>query len=378
MIYFDNAATTPLLPCVKEKVVEVLDTFGNPSSIHYEGTKAKRLLESSRETIAECFRCDPDEIIFTSGGSESNALALNFGNSPMYATTIEHHSVLLNYKSIFSVRVDKNGLVDLEAFKKKIKNNGCAVPVASIMMTNNEIGAEEPIAQIARITHEAGKILHTDAVAAVGYRNIDLSKEFLYVDSMSFSGHKFGALKGIGGLFIRQECYDYTNPLIVGGPQENNFRAGTENVIGAVSMACALKYMTDHLEENQDKLSKMMDFLSSEIIESIPGSHINGSKELTNHILNIRFDGVDGETLVLALSVAGICVSSKSACSSGDGSVSHVLKAIGLTNEEASSSIRISLGIQNTIEECKEFVQTLKTLVKTLRVNRKLMRQNYD
>lgn len=369
MIYFDNAATTPLLPCVKEDIAKVFDVFGNPSSIHCEGAKAQKLLEQSRETIAECLNCEPDEIIFTSGGSESNALALSMNEWPLLTSNIEHHSILENYnvKSFSTVFCDPEGYIQPKEFQRRIENNHVVIPLASIMMTNNEIGTYQGIEELAAIAHENNVIFHTDAVASVGYQKIDLKGEYSNVDMMSFSGHKFGALKGIGGLYVKREVQNYLSPVIYGGLQEFGLRAGTENVIGAVSIASALKYMTDNMDEWENNLFEMMAYITTSIQMCIPRSHINGFPGYFSHILNARFDGVDGESLVLALSAAGICISSKSACASKDGTPSHVLKAIGLTDEEASSSIRISLGIQNTMEECVEFVRILKATIEELR-----------
>lgn len=369
MIYFDNAATTPLLPCVKEDIAKVLDVFGNPSSVHCEGVKAQKLLELSRKTIAKCLNCEPDEIIFTSGGSESNALALSMNEWPLLTSNIEHHSILENYnvKSFSTVFCDPEGYIQPKEFQRRIENNHIVIPLASIMMTNNEIGTEQAIPELAAIAHENNVIFHTDAVASVGYQKIDLKGEHSNVDMMSFSGHKFGALKGIGGLYVKREIQNYLSPVIYGGLQEFGLRAGTENVIGAVSMASALKHMTDNMDKWENNLFEMMVDIITSIQMCIPQSHINGRPGCHSHILNARFDGVDGESLVLALSAAGVCVSSKSACASKDGTPSHVLKAIGLTDEKASSSIRISLGIQNTMEECMQFVQILKTTVEELR-----------
>ena len=370
MIYLDNAASTPLLLSVKEFIKNSFDIYGNPSSIHNEGIKAKNMLEEAREKIANCIHAEPDEIIFTSGGTESNNLALNcYGTEEHFVvgpcvSNIEHHSILGNdEKSVFYTT---DGIANPENFEKKLKTYGGYSPnICSVMLVNNEIGTIQPIKELASIAHEYDYLFHTDAVAACGYMLIDVKA--LDVDAMSIAGHKFGAPKGIGALYIKKEVQDKFPAIFYGGSQEFGIRPGTENVIGAYVMAIALEHMLTLYVEYNTLFNRMKQCIEESIL-SIPNSYVNCyDSPRCNHIISARFDGVDAETLVLALNAAGVYVSAKSACSSSDGQVSHVLKAIGLTDEEASSTIRISIGPNNSLEEIKIAMDKLKTAVEFLR-----------
>lgn len=372
MIYLDNAATTPLLLNVKTYLIQLLDLYGNPSSIHSEGLKAKKLLEKSREDIAKCIHCDPDEIIFTSGGSESNNLALNTPIFDRYrlflSTTIEHHSILNlpNNDRACSIPVNKDGIVDTKAFKM-IAEYSCH-PIISIMMVNNEIGTIQPIKKLVKLSriYYPNQIFHVDAVQAAGHMPINVKD--LGINMMSISGHKFGAPKGVGALYVERALQPNLLPIIYGGEQENGCRAGTENVLSIAAMAFALKYMYSQAPYYSKKIKAMQDYIIDYITNEIPNSHINGSLEhrIANNI-NACFDGVDAESLVLALDARGVCVSTRSACNSKDKKPSHVLTAIGLTGEQAMSSIRISLSMMNTMQQCEEAMDILKQTVQTLR-----------
>lgn len=389
-MYFDNASTTPLLPCVKEKIISLLDTYGNPSNLHYEGVAAKRILEESRETIASCLNCEPDEIFFTSCGSESNNFALDTktwqDKATLVSSSFEHPSVLnstYNFGLKHTVDPNEQGIITLEAFKKKtldavdeqavVHNTSKGiVSTASIMTVNNEIGTIQPIKDLCNYWHKTfpDGIFHTDAVQAVGH--IPINVKDLGVDLLSFSGHKFGAPKGIGALFIKRSLVEAKSirPFIYGGHQEKGLRAGTENVVYAAALATALKYMCDHMEEHEYRIREMQRFIMGYIFANIPGAYINGSvqeKERAASNINVMIPGVDGESLALALSAYGVCISARSACSSGSDTPSHVLKAIGLQPDEAACSIRISLGPQNTMEECERMLKILEKNVETLR-----------
>ena len=370
MIYLDNAATTPLLERVKETIIYHLDDFGNPSSIHSEGTKAKRMLEEAREKIASYIHAEPDEIIFTSGGTESNNLALNcYGTEEHFVvgpcvSNIEHHSILGNDdKAVFYTT---DGIANSENFEKRLESYGGYSPsICSVMLVNNEIGTVQPIKELVSIAHKHGYLFHTDAVAACGYMSIDVKE--LDVDAVSIAGHKFGAPKGIGALYIKKEVQDKFPAIFYGGSQEFGIRPGTENVIGAYAMAIALEVMTVLYDRYSIEFDKMKQCIEESIL-NIPDSYINCyDSPRCNHIISARFNGVDAETLVLTLDSMGVAVSAKSACSSSDGQVSHVLKAIGLTDEEASSTIRISIGPKSSFEEIKVAMDKLKKAVEFLR-----------
>lgn len=368
MIYLDNAATTPLLESVKTDIIYHLDIFGNPSSIHREGVKAKKLLEEAREKIAICINAKPDEIFFTSGGTESNNLALNGAN--LVVSNIEHHSILNNHHLIAKANESE---VCLSAYLETILEHALtkhlkkynAPNICSVMLANNEIGTIQPIKELASVAHKHDYLFHTDAVAACGYMPIDVKN--LDVDAMSIAGHKFGAPKGIGALYVKKEVQNEFPAIFYGGSQEFGHRPGTENVIGAHAMAVALESMLTLYVEYNTLFNRMKKYIEDSILD-IPNSYINCyDSPRCNHIISARFDGIDAESLVLALDTAGVCVSAKSACSSSDGQVSHVLKAIGLTDGEASSTIRISIGPNNSFEESMAAMNILKKAVKTLR-----------
>lgn len=376
MIYFDNAATTPLLTCVRDCMATTLDTFGNPSSPHNEGQKARKILDDSRETIANCLSCEPDEIVFTSGGSESNNLALNVcGRSKRYVVSslFEHHSIikrlLTDHSKQLFVSPNEDGIITPKAFEKTIVanlNNIDQYRCSSIMMVNNEVGTIQPIKELAEISHFFGLPFHTDAVQAVGHMPIDVKD--LDVDMLSLSGHKFGAPKGIGALYIKKSLQNQIFPMIQGGHQEYNLRAGTENVIGAAAMACALKHMCENMDTYNDKMTAMQKYIFDFIRYNIPDSVVNGSlKNRISSNINISINGVDGESLVLALNGWGICVSAGSACTSGEPTPSHVLEAMGRTPDEAACAIRISVGPQNTMNECIRAMKILKETATAMR-----------
>lgn len=363
MIYLDNAATTPLLERVKEDIIYHLDVFGNPSSIHSKGIEAKKLLKEAREKIARCINAKPDEIFFTSGGTESNNLALNGSNK--IVSDIEHHSILNNYR--FTAEVNENGMCLHRSLEESLKINlvGYATNICSVMMVNNEIGTIQPIRELVPVAHNYGCLFHTDAVAACGYMPIDVKE--LDVDAMSIAGHKFGAPKGIGALYVKKKVQDEFPAIFYGGSQEFGHRPGTENVIGAHAMAVALETMTTLYPIYNKTFNEIKDYIEDYILD-IPDSYINCyNSPRCNHIISARFDGVDAETLVLTLDSMGVAVSAKSACSSSDGQVSHVLKAIDLTDEEASSTIRISIGPSNSYNEVVVAMSKLKTAVEFLR-----------
>jgi len=355
MIYLDHAATTPICEVAKEVIREHLDDFGNPSSGHELGRQARVLIEDARERIARCINAEPNEIYFTSGGSEANTWALNqFGT---IATELEHHSI----NAARYMPVNPSGIVNVEAYKNMTYWIGDAV---SCMYVNNELGTIQPIKDVAEISHDKKKWFHTDAVQAVGHIPIDVKD--INCDMLSASGHKFGAPKGVGFLYIKND-YPDLDPLIYGGKQEQGIRGGTENVLGIISMAAALEDAVEHMEEHNAHIKHLRDKMLDKLLQ-IPGSHLNGSLESrVSSNINIRFSGVSGARLVTLCSLYGIYISSGSACNEGVSEPSHALKAIGLTDEEALSSIRITIGHENTEEEIDQAANIITKLVERMR-----------
>lgn len=361
MIYLDNAATTPICEAAKKAIIEHLDDFGNPSSSHSLGHKAKMLIEDARERIAKCINAEPDEIYFTSGGSEANSWAIRNYNT--FTSNIEHHSI----PSFGWLKVDKSGLMDIEQFEKYIKSTKHLVLQEGIMLScmyaNNEIGVIQPIKQLAEIAHKYNYLFHTDAVQTVGHIPIDVKE--LGVDMLSASGHKFGAPKGVGFLYIKNKTN--IRSLIHGGKQEFGVRGGTENVLGIIAMAAALEDSIIHMKTRNDNMGEMQRILLNNLL-AIDGVHLNGTRDYrVPSNINIRIDGVKGEDVVSMCDQYGICISAGSACNEGQAQPSHVLKAIGLTDEQALSSIRITLGYKNTFEEIEYVCDILPKIIERLR-----------
>lgn len=365
MIYLDHAATTPICEVARQAIIDHFNTYGNPSSAHEFGRFSRIAIEDSRERIAKCINAEPDEIYFTSGGSEANTWALS--DRHYLTSMIEHHSIKTNcYNTIF---VDNDGVIDVDTLLRCIEFQNesfwddltCAT--VSCMYVNNEIGTLQPIKQLAKIAHKNEWLFHTDAVQALGH--IPINVKDLDCDMLSASGHKFGAPKGIGFLYVKNGTN--IKPIIHGGKQEQGLRPGTENILGIVAMAEALEDAVEHMEERNKHIKYLRDRLLDKLLQ-IPGSHLNGSLEnRTVSNINIRFDGVSGATLVSLCSLYGICISSGSACNEGLAEPSHVLTAIGLSTEEALSSIRITLGHENTEEEIDTAANIITKLVERIR-----------
>lgn len=375
-IYLDNAATTP----VDKRVLEAMlpyysDVFGNPSSPYSYGQEAKKAIEEAREKVAKALGADSDEIYFTSGGSESDnwalkgvAYALKDKGNHIITTEIEHHAVLNTCRYLekegFEVTylpVDEYGLVKPEDLKKAITDKTILV---SIMFANNEIGTIEPIEELVKIAHEKNVYFHTDAVQAVGNIPIDVKK--LDVDLLSLSAHKIYGPKGVGALYIKKGIKIHS--LIQGGTQEKNKRAGTENVPGIVGLGEAIELITKNLDSHINKLTFLRDKLINGILEKIPYVRLNGhpTKRLPGNV-NVSFEFVDGESLILNLDMAGICASSGSACTSGSLEPSHVLLAIGHSKELARGSLRLTIGKDNTEEDIDKVLEVLPQIIKRLR-----------
>lgn len=361
-IYLDHAATTPLCDAAKQAIIEHFDDFGNPSSSHELGRQARVLIEDARERIAKCINAEPDEIYFTSGGSEANTWALNGLN--VLSSPIEHHSA---YAKNHFIEMNSDGIVNIKYLDDAINGFGVlGVPdIVSCMLVNNEIGTIQPIEQMIPIMHDNAVCLHTDGVQAAGHIPVDVKK--LKCRSMSMSAHKFGGMKGAGSLYISHYYKDWIGKLINGGKQERGLRGGTENVLGIISMAAALEDAVKHMEERNEYVKCLRDKLLDRLLQ-IPGSNLNGSLEnrVCNNI-NIRFDSVSGARLVSLCSLYGVYISSGSACNEGIATPSHVLRVIGLTDEEALSSIRITIGHTNTEEEIDQAADIITKLVEVIR-----------
>ncbi|ADD03306.1 cysteine desulfurase NifS [Thermoanaerobacter mathranii subsp. mathranii str. A3] len=375
-IYLDNAATT----AVDKRVLEAMlpyysDIFGNPSSPYSYGQEAKKAIEEAREKVAKALGADSDEIYFTSGGSESDnwalkgvAYALKDKGNHIITTEIEHHAVLNTCRYLekegFKVTylpVDEYGVVKPEDLKKAITDKTILV---SVMFANNEIGTIEPIEELVKIAHEKNVYFHTDAVQAVGNIPIDVKK--LDVDLLSLSAHKIYGPKGVGALYIKKGVKIHS--FIQGGTQEKNRRAGTENVPGIVGLGEAIELITKNLDSHINKLTFLRDKLINGILEKIPYVRLNGhpTKRLPGNV-NLSFEFIDGESLILNLDMAGICASSGSACTSGSLEPSHVLLAIGLSKELARGSLRLTIGKDNTEEDIDKVLEALPQIVKRLR-----------
>ena len=376
MIYTDNAATTQLSPTVAQTVAECMNkVYGNPSSLHSMGKEAAKVLFEARQTIARCINCQPREIYFTSGGSESDNQAIRSAahagkkNNKLHiiSTAIEHHAVLHTLDRLktegFEIQlldVDQRGLVSPRQIADAIRKDTCLV---TVMYANNEIGTILPIKEIGEICRKKGVVFHTDAVQAVGHIPVDVQKD--NIDLLSLSGHKFHGPKGVGVLFARKGTA--LENLIDGGAQERGKRAGTENVPALAGIAQALKEACDEMQQ----VSRQEILLRDRIVRGlsqIPHSCLNGDREnrLPGNI-SFCFEGIQGETLLLKLDEKGICASSGSACTSGALDPSHVLLAIGRSREIAHGSLRLSLSRYNTMEEAKYIIKTVSQAVDYLR-----------
>jgi cysteine desulfurase len=384
-IYLDYAATTPLDPRVLEAMMPYMtEHFGNPNSIHSFGREARRAIDEAREKIAQLLNCQPSEIVFTSGGTESDNLALR-GVAEAYrhkgnhivTTVIEHHAVLRTCKALedmgFFVTylpVDEHGLVSPEQVAEAVNERTILV---SVMHANNEIGTIEPIAEIVRAVREKrpDTMVHTDAVQTVGHIPVDIQE--LGVDLLSFSAHKFYGPKGIGGLFVRKGVR--LVPQITGGGQERNRRSGTENVAAIVGMAKALELAVEEMPTELPRLQALRDELITGVLSRIPETRLNGHPTLRlPHNANFSFRGIEGEALLLQLDLNGIAASSGSACSSGSLEPSHVLLALGLDYELAIGSLRITLGRFTTREHILRLLDLLPEVVEKLRALRGSLR----
>ncbi len=359
MIYADNAATTQISDRALEKMLPFLKgEYGNASSLHSPGAKAKHAIKNARNQVAAALGASPDEITFTSGGSESNSWVLSsIVKGHVITSSIEHHSLLnscrmleCNGVDVTYLPVDRKGRVPLESVKAAIRSD---TKLVSIMLANNEIGTIEPISEIGQYLQKQGILFHSDAVQAVGHIPVDVKE--LCVDFLTASAHKFYGAKGLGILYKRSGVP--LSSLIFGGGQERGLRAGTENVAGIVAAGYALEESVADMTTMTDTLTAYVRATTEGIRARIPGIHINGDeKNRLPGIVNIVFDGITGESLMHLLNLKGICVSTSSACTSGKDEPSHVLMALGLSEQQTKSAIRISYGRYNTMQEVDAIV----------------------
>ena len=377
-IYLDHAATTQLDKRVFEKMTPYfLDVYGNANSQHGFGRDAQKAVDEARDTIAKLIGAKPNEVYFTSGGTESDNWALrgtvkalkNKGNH-IIMSNIEHAAMLTTAKELEKegvevslIGVDEQGFINLDELKKAIRPTTVLI---SCMYANNEIGTIEPIEEIVKIAKEHGILVHTDAVQAMGAIDINVAK--LGVDMLSFSAHKFNGPKGVGALYIKNGIP--MARLIAGGHQERTRRGGTTNVPGVVGFAEALKLTKESMEKDNEYVSSLRDRFVERVENEIPFVKLNGARDFSKRLpsnADFSFEFIEGESILFSLDMDGIAVSSGSACSSGSLEPSHVLLAIGLSEEKAHGTIRFSFGKENTMEEVDYVVDTLKSTIQRLR-----------
>ena len=378
MIYFDNAASTAVHPEVVKEMIPYFDTqYGNPSSIHQFGRKAKNAIQKARKQVAALIGAEPDEILFTSGGTESNNTILygipklqgsHLDQNHIITSSIEHEAILQPCKEFENIGikitylpVDEHGIVDPNDIANSINSQTVLV---SIMLANNEVGTIQPIKEISEICKKYQIPLHTDAVQAVG--KVPINVKELGVDALSISSHKINGPKGIGALFIKKGLR--VSPQILGGGQENGMRSGTENVASIVGFGKACEIAKERLNENISHFQTLHSSMLSKIVKEIPYVKSNGhpEKRIFNNV-HLTFMGVNGEDLIIKLDEHGIAASTGSACSVHTQKASHVLKAMGFNHEQITGSLRMSFGYMNTLDEVNQVVGVLKKVVAELR-----------
>jgi len=374
LIYLDNAASTP----VHEKVIEEMipyfrEQYGNPSSIHRHGRLANAAIQNSRKRIASLINANSNEILITSGGTESNNTAI-YGivsqsrGKHIITSAIEHDAILEPCKRlekegcrISFLPVDKHGFVNPEDLRKEISNDTCLI---TIMYANNEVGTIQSIKKMVQIAREKNIIFHTDAIQAVGKIPIDVKD--LGVDLLSISSHKINGPKGVGALYIKNGVT--ISPLILGGGQENGLRSGTENVASIIGFGMACELAKNNMNENTDYLKKLTTKLTTRVLHEIPATTLNGHPDMrTPNNTHFTFLGVNGEDLIIKLDENKISASTGSACSVKIQKASHVLKAMGFSHEQVTGSLRLTVGITNTEQEIDQTVDVLKNVVQELR-----------
>ena len=375
MLYFDNSATTPIDQDVQSLMSDLnQNIYGNPSSIYASGRNAKNIIEIARRKLANAINSKPSEIIFTGGGSEANNIVLwdmvHKKRNHVITSSIEHPAILLVLRELEKlgvkhtiVPVDKNGLIDPDDIKKNIISD---TGLISIMMANNEVGTIEPIQEIARIAQEHDVLFHSDAIQVLGKLPIDVKK--LKLDIMSFSAHKFYGPKGVGALYIKNGVS--INPMIIGGSQEKNMRAGTENVSGIAGLGLAAEIASNFEKENFSHLLELENYFKELIIDKHNDITFNGfDNNKLPGLVNLTIPNIPSDLLLINLDNDGISISNGSACSSGTISPSPVLKAMGLSDKSNLESVRISAGKYNTMDEVNKLVDSIHSSIVTIRKN---------
>ena len=376
-IYFDHNATTPVDPAVAETIARVMtDEYGNASSVHHFGQRAKAVLDEARSSVAALIGAETSEIVFTSGGTESDNFALRgvaealepTGRRHLIASSIEHEAVLVTLRALARrgwrttlLSVDASGILRPEALAEALTDD---TAIVSVMHANNEIGTIQPIAELARLAHARGALFHTDAVQSIG--KIPADVRALGVDLLSLSAHKFNGPKGAGALWIKRGAR--VTAILTGGKHERSRRAGTENVPAIAGLGVAARLAAKKVTTEGPRLAALRNRLEEAILAQVPGTAINGDREpRVPNTTNISFEAVEAESLLIALDLEGIAVSTGSACSSGTLEPSHVLRAMGLPSPRTQNSIRLSLGAGNTDAEVDFVVSKLPAIVSKLR-----------
>ena len=376
-VYFDYNATTPLAPEAADAVAAATrDLFGNPSSVHHFGQQAKAALDGARSSVGALVHADPSEIIFTSGGTESDNFAIRgaadalepTGRRHLIASAIEHEAVLNTLKALARrgwtttlLPVDQSGIASPDHLREIVTD---ATAIVSVMQANNEIGTVQPIAELAAVAHERGALMHTDAVQSAGKLDVDVRA--LGIDLLSISAHKFNGPKGAGALWVKRGTRML--PILTGGKHERNRRAGTENVPAIVGMGVAARLAASKIAAEAPRVAALRDRLEAGILRAVPGTAVNGARDSrVPNTTNISFDRVEAESLLIALDLEGVAVSTGSACSSGTLEPSHVLRAMGFPAHRTQNSLRFSLGMFSTQEEVDHVIALLPPLVEKLR-----------
>ena len=376
-IYFDHNATTPVDPAVAETMARVtIEEFGNPSSVHHFGQRAKAVLDEARSAVAGLVGGEPSEVVFTSGGTESDNFALRgvaealepTGRRHLIASSIEHEAVLVTLRALARrgwqvtlLPVDATGIVKPESLDQAITADTALV---SVMHANNEIGTVQPVAELAKIAHAHGALMHTDAVQSIGKIPVDVRA--LGVDLLALSAHKFNGPKGVGALWIKRGAR--VTSILTGGKHERSRRAGTENVPGIAGLGVAAQRAAVKLATEAPRIAALRNRLEADILARVSGTAVNGAREpRVPNTTNISFEAIEAESLLIALDLEGVAVSTGSACSSGTLEPSHVLRAMGLPSPRTQNSIRLSLGAANTDAEVDFVVSKLPAIVEKLR-----------
>lgn len=376
-VYLDNCATTQLASSVKNAMINAMEFYANPSSLHSSGVKARNVIENARQNVSKLINCNPDEIVFTSGGSEGNNSIINSlyeiskinpEKNELIISQIEHPSIINAAKNlerngikVSYISVDSECILNIEEFKNALNEKTALV---SIMLANNETGAIQNIKEITKLAHTAGALVHSDIVQAVGKINVDVNN--LKLDYATLSAHKINGPKGIGAIFVKKGSP--FKPLIVGGHQENNKRAGTYNTIEIAGFGESAKLAVNAPIKFTNSIKPIRDELAKKITDSIKNTKINGSLEFTlPNVLNVSFAGAEGESILLALDYHNIQVSTGSACASGSAKPSHVLMAMKADPEIAHGSIRFSFGLDNTISDVSYVMKHLPNIIENLR-----------